>query len=171
MFSIGEYVVYGSGEICRIAEKTERCFDGKNGREYCKLIPLDSVNSTYYVPADSMDSNVRKLLTKEQIYNIIDSMPEAEGIWFNDKNTRREQFGAMLRSDDFSGIIGMMKSIYEERRKRSATGKQLIASDEKAFTAAENLINREFAIVLGINVSEVENFIHQRLAAAEISNA
>ncbi len=166
MFSIGEYVVYGSGEICRIAEKTEKCFDGKNDKEYCKLIPLDSVNSTYYVPAESMDRNVRKLLTKEEIYNIIDSMPNAEGIWFNDKNIRREQFGAMLKSDDFSGIIGMMKSIYEERRKRSENGKQLIASDEKAFIAAENLINREFSIVLGINADEVENFIHERLSAA-----
>ncbi len=167
MFSIGEYVVYGSGEICRIAEKIERCFDGKNGKEYCKLIPVDSVNSTYYVPADSMESNVRKLLTKEEIYNIIDSMPNAKGIWFNDKNIRKEQFGAMLRNDDFYGIIGMMKSIYEERRRRSEDGKQLIASDEKAFNAAENLINREFSIVLGIKVDDVENFIHERLTASK----
>lgn len=167
MFSIGEYVVYGSGEICRIAEKTERCFDGKNGKEYCKLIPVDSVNSTYYVPADSMESNVRKLLTKEEIYNIIDSMPNAKGIWFNDKNIRKEQFGAMLRNDDFYGIIGMMKSIYEERRRRSEDGKQLIASDEKAFIAAENLINREFSIVLGIKVDDVEKFIHERLTASQ----
>ncbi len=167
MFSIGEYVVYGSGEICRIAEKTEKCFDGKNGKEYCKLIPVDSVNSTYYVPADSMENNVRKLLTKEEIYNIIDSMPNAKGIWFNDKNIRKEQFGAMLRNDDFYGIIGMMKSIYEERRRRSEDGKQLIASDEKAFNAAENLINREFSIVLGISADDVEKFIHERLTASK----
>ncbi len=167
MFSIGDYVVYGSGEICRIAEKTEKCFDGKTEKEYCKLIPLDTVNSTYYIPSDSMDDNVRRLLTREEIYSIIDSMPNAENVWSNDRNERKVRFSELLKSSDFSGIIGMMRSLYEERQKRSANGKQLISSDEKAFTAAENMIHREFAFVLGIKANDVDSFISERLSAAK----
>lgn len=167
MFSVGEYVVYGSGEICRFAEKTSRCFDGVNNREYCKLIPLDAKNSTYYIPSEKMDSSVRKLLTREEIYSMIDSMPNAKNIWSNDKNERKVKFGAILKSDDLSDVIGMMHSIYEERRKRSEDGRSLITSDEKAFAAAENMIHREFAFVLGIKTDDVENFIHDRLTAAQ----
>lgn len=166
MFSVGEYVVYGSGEICRFAEKTSRCFDGINNKEYCKLIPLDTNNSTYYIPSEKMDSSVRRLLTREEIYDVIDSMPNAANVWSNDKNERKVKFGAILKSDDLSEIIGMMRSIYEERQKRSADGKSLIASDEKAFAAAENMIHREFAFVLGIKTDDVESFIHNRLLTA-----
>ncbi len=167
MFNVGEYVVYGSGEICRIDEKTSKSFDGRSYAEYCKLIPVDSMNSTYYIPADRMEKSVRKLLTREEIYKIIDSMPNATGIWFSDKNERKEHFGEMLKSDNFSGMINMMKSIYEERECRNASGKQLTASDERAFSTAENIINREFAFVLGIKTDDVEKFIHARLAASQ----
>lgn len=163
MFNTGDYVVYCSGEICRVAEKTERCFDGIEKKEYCKLIPLDTVNSTYYVPAENMADKTRRILTREEILGIIDSMPAAEGVWCIDKNERKSYFEALLKSDDFSGIVGMMKSIYDEREKRSVNGKRLIAADERAFTAAEHMLHREFAFVLGIKESEVSGFIRGRL--------
>ena len=41
MFKSGEYVIYGSGEICCIEEITERCFDGINKIKYYKIAPKD----------------------------------------------------------------------------------------------------------------------------------
>lgn len=155
--------MYCSGEICRVAEKAERCFDGIEKKEYCKLIPIDTVNSIYYVPAENMEDKTRRILTKEEIFRIIDNMPNAEGIWYSDKAERRDCFDAILKSDDFSGIVGMMKSIYEEREKRGANGKRLIAADERAFSTAEHILHREFAFVLGIKESEVGGFIRGRL--------
>lgn len=164
-FNIGEYVVYCSGEICRIDERSERCFDGVSKKEYCKLTPVDAVNSVYYIPAEYLESKARRLLTREEIYKIIDGMPNASGTWYTDKNERKGHFEAVLKSDNIQTMIGMMKSIYDERSKLSASGKHLVASDEKAFTAAEHMINREFAFVLGIKENDVSDFIQRRLAA------
>lgn len=165
-FNIGEYVVYCSGEICRVDERAERCFDGVSKKEYCKLTPVDAVNSVYYIPSEYLESKARRLLTKEEIYKIIDGMPAASGVWYSDKSERRDYFESVLKSDSIPEMIGMMKTIYDERSKLTASGKHLVAADEKAFTAAEHLINREFAFVLGINENDVSEFIRKRLEAS-----
>lgn len=163
MFKSGEYVIYGSGEICCIEEITERCFDGINKIKYYKIAPKEYRNSAYYVPVANAEKEIRRLLTKEEILEIIDSIPQAEAVWYTDKNERKNHFETILRSDDFSGLIGMIKAIYEERKKRSDDGKKLIASDERAFSAAEHIIHGEFAFVLGIPESEVGSFIRERI--------
>ncbi len=165
MFEKGEYVVYGSGEVCRVEEKTTRCFDGVNKTEYYKLAPVEYKNSAYYVPVKSADTEIRRLLTKDEIYRIIDGIPRAEKVWYNDKTERKSCFDSIIKSDDFMGLIGIIKSLYEERRKRTESGKRLIADDEKAFNAAEHILHGEFAFVLGIKENEVSAFIKNRLSS------
>ena len=163
MFNSGEYVVYGSGEICCIEEITERCFDGVHKIKYYKIAPKEYRNSAYYVPVENAEKEIRRLLTKEEILEIIDSIPQAEVVWYSDRNERKSYFESVLHSDDFKGLVGMIKAIYEERQKRSNDGKKLIASDERAFFAAEHIIHGEFAFVLGIPESEVGGFIRERI--------
>ncbi len=167
MFENGEYVVYGSGEVCRVEEKVTRCFDGVNKNEYYKLVPVEYKNSAYYVPVKSAEGEIRRILTKEEILEIIDGIPQAEAVWYNDKNERKGYFESVLRSDDFMGLIGIIKSVYEERERRAGSGKRPIAADEKAFNAAEHIIHGEFAFVLGIKESEVGSFIKERLGSAK----
>lgn len=163
MFKSGEYVIYGSGEICCIEEITERCFDGVNKIKYYKIAPKEYKNSAYYVPVASAEKEIRRLLTKEEILEIIDSIPQSEAVWYADKNERKSYFESVLHGDDFSRLVGMIKAIYEERLKRSGDGKKLIAADERAFSAAEHIIHGEFAFVLGIPESEVGSFIRERI--------
>lgn len=163
MFKIGEYIIYGSGEICRIEEITERCFDGVHKIKYYKISPKEYKNSAYYVPVENAENEIRRLRTKEEILSIIDSIPRAEAIWYTDKNERKNNFEAILHGNDFPRLVGMIKAIYEERKKRSDNGKKLIAADERAFLAAEHIIHGEFAFVLGIAESEICDFIRSRI--------
>lgn len=164
MFDIGEYVVYGSGEVCRIEEKTKRCFDGVSANEYYKLLPVDYRNSAYYVPVKTADRGIRRLLTKNEVCSIIDNIPQIESLRISDKNERAERFGSILKNCDFSGMIGIIKAVYEEREKQTVNRKHLTAADERAFTAAEHIIHGEFAVVLGINEDEVPDYIKSRLS-------
>ena len=164
MFNIGEYVVYGSGEICRIEEKTERCFDGISKNEYYRLVPIEMKNSAYYVPVKNAANEIRRVLTKDEILEIIDGIPNAESVWYSDKNERKGYFESVLKGDDFTELVGMIKAIYEERKKRSEDGKKLIAADERAFSTAEHIPHGEIAFVMGIKECEVSEFISSRLA-------
>lgn len=160
MFNIGEYVVYGSGEVCRVEDKTKRCFDGISSNEYYKLAPVEYRNSAYYVPVKTADSGIRRVLTKEEVYGIIDCIPKTEALRINDKNERAERFGSILKSCDLEGIVSIIKAVYEEREHRADSGKRL-------FAAAEHILHGEFAFVLGIKESEVPDFIRERLSQAQ----
>ena len=101
-YNIGNYVVYCSKEICRIESKVKKCFNGVDEIEYFKLIPIRTKNSSYYIPCNNCESKVRNLLTKEEIYSLIDEMPEAETQWYEDKNTRKNIFNSAKLTDKLS---------------------------------------------------------------------
>lgn len=166
MFDIGQNVVYAGSEICRIDGKVKKCFDGVKEQVYFRLIPEGSASSSYYIPEDKLDSRVRPLLTGDEILAVIDEMPKAEVKWNDNKTERTAMFGKALRSDDYKQILAVMKALYTERQKRSAQGRKgLMSADEKALTAAEKLMNKEFSCVLGIPESEVPVFIQNRLCS------
>lgn len=162
-FSIGEYVMYGTSGICRIDGSEEKCFDGVHTSEYIRLIPYTSESSTYYIPAETIDSKVRRLITEDEIYDIIKRIPAIEITWDNDNFRRRELFTGLLKSDNYDQLFCLIKSVYEQRRKRQANGKKLAAADEKALKTAEQLMCQEFALVLGIKPEEVTNFITEKI--------
>lgn len=164
MFNCGEFVVYGSGEICCVDEVVERCFDGKTKVEYYKIVPREYKKSAYYVPVKTAENEIRRVLTKDEVLSLIDSIPSSDGMWCADKNERKSRFEEVLHSDDTACIMGMLKAIYEERCSRISDGKKLIAADERVFTAAEHIIHGEFAFVLGIGENEVAEFIKNRIA-------
>ncbi|MFT3950835.1 MAG: CarD family transcriptional regulator [Oscillospiraceae bacterium] len=163
MYEQGSYLVYGTGEICRVEGSVMKCFDGKNEREYICLAPLEAGNSTYYIPADKLGEKARALLTREEILALIDRIPQATELWIPDKNERRNHFDRVLRGGDFMQLAAMMQAIFLEREKKCSGGKHLCATDEKAFSAAERLIAKEFSFVLNITEAEVAGFIDARL--------
>lgn len=162
MFCKGEYVVYRNSEICMVGENINRCFDGKNSTEYLTLHPTES-NGTYYVPVDKLDICIRPVLSKDKLLEIIDSMPQIEGSWINDKNQRVNSFGNAVKSGDYSLILPMMNAIYNERKKRAEQGKHISSADEKAYNSAKHLLHSEIAYSLGISSDMVEQFIEDRI--------
>ena len=92
-----------------------------------------------------VNQKVRNLLTKEEIYSLIDEMPEAETQWYEDKNTRKNIFNSVLRSDDYHQIISMMHTLYIQQENQRLKGKKLLAADERMMQDAEHLIHQEFA--------------------------
>lgn len=163
-FDIGEHVIYGANEICRIDDKVNRCFDGVNEKEYLKLVPIYSKGSVFYIPSDNLEGKVRKLLTREQIYALIDEMPNADTDWCEDKNKRKSKFFSVLHSDNYHQLIAMIRTIYLHREIQNSKGKKLHAVDERVMQEAEKLIHHEFSFVLGIDENDVDMFIESRLA-------
>lgn len=162
-YDVGEHVIYCSKEICLINSIVKKCFDGVNEDDYYQLIPVNTKNSFYYIPCKKCESKIRPLLTKEEVYSLINEMSNAPAEWCEDKNIRKNIFNSVLRGDDYHKIINMMHSLYVHRERQISIGKKLLAADEKAMNEAENLINHEFAFVLNINENEVDDFIKERL--------
>ncbi|MDR0992168.1 MAG: CarD family transcriptional regulator [Ruminococcus sp.] len=162
-YKIGDYVVYGISGVCHFEEIEKRNFEGVGEREYCKLIPIDTKGSAYYIPSETLHQKVRKPMTAEEIHAFIDDIPNIGTDFEDDNNMRKADCRAVIQSGDFRRMIGMTRALYLFRERQKLHGKKLPMADEKNMHTAENIIYSEFAFVLGIHFEQVENYILNRL--------
>jgi CarD family transcriptional regulator len=162
-FEINEFVMYKFSGVCRIESIEKKCFDGVNEISYYKLKPLDNNRSSCYIPVENSQGKIRRLLSEEEVYSIIDSMPEEHEIWCDDSRERKAMFSRILKSDDYKIIVGMIKALHQHQAANCEKGKRLSGSDEAALNNAEKIMYQEFAVVLGIAPDEVEEKITNRI--------
>ena len=79
MLKIGDTVLYGTTGVCRVTGETEREIGGEK-KVYFVLCPLSQGKCTVFVPKDNelLLKKARKILSKEEILEIIDSLPKKE---------------------------------------------------------------------------------------------
>ena len=109
-------------------------------------------------------------MTKEEVYDLIKTMPDNETIWIDDMNLRKETYNEILKKGNKKDIVKLIKTLYMEKLRKKEEGKKLNAGDEKIMNEAEKLLHEEFALVLNIKVDEVLPFILGELSPEEKQN-
>lgn len=159
----GDYVIYNGLKLCRFDGMSKKKFDGIHEDTYYKLTPEDAGSSTYYVSKDKIHDKIRNLISKKEVIEIIDSMPDVEPVWYENNNERKNFFQSLLKSNDYHSLIQVIRSVYVHSRHQSMIGKKTSAIDEAAMKTAEDVMYQEFGHVLGLTVSQVRDFILNRL--------
>ena len=155
MFQMNDVIVYGTQGVCEITGTEEKVISGKR-KTYFVLKPVGENGSTIFVPTDNeaVLGKIRRLLTKDQIHQLIDSMGTDDALWMDDENARRELYKSILAKGEHAELIKMIKAIYIHKKQREAEGKRLHMSDERFFKDAEQLLNNEFQYVLKLHSKE-----------------
>ncbi len=165
MFQVSDVVIYGVQGVCKIVGTEEKTVGGTK-KTYFVLKPVNEKGSTIFAPMDNplVLNKMRRLLTKEEIHNLIDSMPEEKAVWIENENERKDLYKSILAKGDPSDLIQMIKAIYAHKRQREAEGKRLHMSDERFFKDAEQILYNEFQYVLDIKGKDaLMNYIFERL--------
>ena len=164
MFNVNEYVIYGAIGVCRIEEIIERTVCGiKN--EYYVLKPAFENKATVYVPVknEQLTAKMKKVLSAEEIYALIRSIPSSDSVWIENEQERKKEYARILAGGDRAELICMIKTLYIHKQDRIKNKKKLHISDENFFKEAERLLYEEFAHVLDIKRSQVVPFIAERI--------
>lgn len=151
MFQVNDVIIYGAQGVCKITGTEEKTVGGKK-KIYFILKPVGDKGSTIFVPTDNelVLRKMRRLLTKDEIHKLIDSMLSENAVWVANENERRELYKNILAKGDHMELIRMIKAIYAHKVEREAEGKRLHMSDERLFKDAEQLLYNEFQYVLGL---------------------
>ena len=168
MFQINDTVLYGAEGVFKIAEVTE--MDFKNGKmDYFVLKSLHNEKATIFVPTknEALMAKMRKVLSADEIYEMIKAMPEESPIWIDDENTRMKEYKEILLRGDHREIVKLIKALYLHRQKQKEIGKNLHKIDERFLKDAEKLLYDEFAYVLNIQPEQVLPFIHEQIQVDE----
>ena len=107
---------------------------------------------------------MRRVLSEEEIYELIKTMPDKESSWIDNKNERSNHFRSILASGDRVEIIKLIKTIYQHKEELRTTGKKLHTTDEQFFREAEKVIYDEFALKrgyqIGVFVALISSFLY-----------
>ena len=165
-------VIYGDNGVCLVADKRKEKFAGVI-REYYILKPQGNEGATLFVPTDNEEllSKMRAILSKEEILDIIHSLPGDEIPWEEDNKVRGEYYSEVFDRGDRRELLLLIKALYTHKKVRKEEGKKLWTIDENAMKHAESLVYEEFATVLGIAPEEVADFIGQEVEKAEQGKA
>jgi len=164
MLEKGHIFVYGASGVCRVEDICIRDY-GAGKKEYYILQPVYDLRSTLSVPVDGpvFASHARELLSKEEVLDIIDSLPNTEAEWIKDDKERIETFRGLLEGGARRDIAVLIRSLYLHKKELAEKGKKLRSSDEAIMQRAEKLLYGEFAWILGIDPKEVIDFIKTRI--------
>ena len=158
-FKVNEIIMYGNTGVCKISDIRMDSFADSPEQLYYALSPIYDLNSTIFVPVNSDKVRIRSLLSRQEVLDLIRIIPEIETFWVENDNQRKNVFSQMMKECEHRDLIKLIKSLYQKREEKKEQGRKFFISDEKILTMAEKLLFQEFALVLGIEVEEVLDFI------------
>lgn len=160
MFEINDTVIYVGKGVCTIQAIEERDFGGLKGVYYI-LKPIYNSSSTIYVPTNNekLTSKIKKVLTRQEVDNIIKCIPEHEIHWINETDTRREYYKSILEEADRSKILAVIRCIHKKQASKNKKDKKPHIFDIQFMQENEKIINEEIAVALNINPKEVSDYI------------
>ena len=120
MFEVNDVVVYGAQGVCQIVGNEEKKIDGAV-KQYFVLKPKDDRVATFYVPTwnEKALAKMRKVMTKEDVNALIDSMPHKNPTWIANENERKDAYqkiqDAVAKYEDYEApATGQKASNYIE---------------------------------------------------------
>lgn len=168
MFQIGEVVSYGATGICTIEDIRMEAMSrsGTRKQEYYILRPNAAPTCKTYVPVnnDTLTAKMRRVYTREQIDQLIDSIRDQKLSWIEDTRRRAEVFGQILSKGISGELLLLIACLYLEKKARTKGGRKFCATDEKLLSSAERMVSEEFAYSLQIPQNQVSAYIAQKLS-------
>jgi RNA polymerase-interacting CarD/CdnL/TRCF family regulator len=77
VFKINEYIVYGNDGVCKVEGIGKPDFyDESSDKKYYMLKPVFCDNSIIYSPIDNSRVVMRRVITKEEVQELINLIPE-----------------------------------------------------------------------------------------------
>lgn len=156
MKKIGDFIVY-KHDVCEIIDIKEKYL---NSMDYYILSPILDKSLQIRVPVDS--TLFRSLISKDEVQELINKIPSIPPINANDKLLETE-YKNLLRHGTHEDLIKIIKTTYLRNQNRLENKKKIGEKDQFYFNKAEEYLYHEFAIILGITIDDVKDYITENI--------
>ena len=164
MLEQNDTVLYGTTGVCKVEGLIEKEV-ARVKKPYYVLRPVSQANSAVYVPADNptLLAKIKRILSKEEIYELLSRVPREPKAWIEDNNRRRDVFGEILNRGNRLELLCLVREIYLHQKELVSRGKRLHLVDERVMKEAERLLYEEFSLALEMDPDQVIPFIAQKV--------
>lgn len=132
--------------------------------DYYVLTPIEDPTLTISIPFTN--SQIRPLISKERVEEIIASIPSIEVINSEDRMIESE-YRNLLNSEDHKDLIRIIKTTYLRNKERLENNKKIGETDHHYFEKAEKYLYDEFSIVLSLSFEEVKQYVVDKVVELE----
>ena len=108
-------------------------------------------------------AKLSRVLEKDALIELLTSERIRENCWIADENQRKQRYRELITSGDRVALLQMISTLHQHKKEQAAAGRKLHLCDDNFLKDAEKLLNFEFSLVLGIQLSEVGNYIQSVL--------
>lgn len=166
MYQPGDMIIYGSTGVCKVQEITTPDFEKDKEKLYYALDPVYQ-DGVIYTPVDTKVF-MRPVITREEANALIDKIPTMKTAAYHNSALREleEHYSAYLKSHDCGDLIELAMSIYAKKKDLLSQHRKFGAVDERYMKRAEDLLDGELAVALGIEKDQVGAYISERVDAA-----
>lgn len=167
MFSVNDYVVYGSEGVCRVESIGHPEITGLDkSKEYYTLSPVYR-SGKIYTPVDSTIC-IRCVLTRESVMGLIESIKDISGELAVPRDIKLANvfYRDLVRTYDCTNLISIIKYVSAKQRAFAGLKRNMPAVDIKFLKIAEEMLYNEFGFALGVDPKEVKGRIAAHLECA-----
>ena len=170
MFKINDSVVYETAGVCIIKYICTQSYIKHKEQKYYILDPVykDANQVTIMIPIDTK-KKLRRVISKDEIHVLINSMPQMDTLWEENVTQRTEQIKQIMKDCDLQELTNLIKTFYQRKEDLNANGKKLPKVDKDQFEVLEKRFTEELAYSLGIGTEDVIPYIdekHKQLRAS-----
>ena len=160
MYKIGDYVVKPSSGVCRVDNIMHLDMSGVDrNRLYYLLVPVNDENGKIYYPVDSSAQQIRKVMTSQEVHELIERIPDIQEISISNDKLREQKYKEVVKSIEPESLLSIIKTTYLRKKDRLQKGKKNTVADENYLNLAEKMLFSELCLVLGKDKEEVHNLI------------
>ena len=154
MYKVGQYVIYRK-DLCKVVGIKEKHF---KDMDYYILNSMDDTSLTLEVPVDNRSGFLRDLITKKDVENILEEIPNIEVIQSNDKFLENE-YKQIMSSGNHEDLIKVIKTTHSRNKARLEANKKVSDKDNFYFNQAEKYLYNEFSVVLGLSFEDTKQYV------------
>lgn len=156
MFTVGDYIVYGTDGICIVKDISQIDIPGApSGRTYYLLSPVGVRESKIYSPVDNTKVVMRKIISKEEAAELLKKLDAIQEIPVTDDKVMEQQYKEMIASCDLMQLFSLVKTIRKKQNKRISEGKKITSTDDRYLRRAQEAICSELMLALDKDREEV----------------
>ena len=162
-YKVGDYVNYRKNGIC-VVDAIKRMDIGQGRKEYFILKSVYDEQTVIRLPVDSpaVGLNMRRVLTKAEIDDIISEQESKDHQWIDDYKKRAATFMEILDGEDRGDILWMIKALSLYKISSLDANRKFGVTDDRILSRAAKMIEQEFSFILGIPEEEVMPYIIER---------
>ena len=160
MFGKGEIVFYENKGVCEVMDVITMNHQGiPKDKLFYVLHPYFTKDDKIFTPIDNDKIIIRKLITKEEVDQLVGEISEIEELIIDNEKMREETYKECIRSCECKQWVRIIKTLKKRRNRRIQDGKKTTASDDRYLKLAENNLYSEISVRLGVSRLDVADFL------------